>query len=325
MILSDKQALRKCIKQVIRQSETIDTVLFNPLTDDIGLEPMLKSIPGGERLRAGTGETPISDRAAEMYAAFNALGIPLNSFEEAGTQQKLYARETWIREILDVMPARNVLTVVPMNAPSTPANMDNRFVPLLRVEEEQVSIGRYGLNLEAEAGNIFETSVRLGTRQILLNGFREDFLHYCLLPLAEDHHLILHLCLDKGRELARLLQLMSGFPQAHCVIYMPDTAEEELISAAQERQRIYPVIRSLRNMEAAVSALGFRFHPLAGFSALPEQMLGRWIRIRDQLSDLMTEQYVKLARTGYELTSEAIEKDLSGFLCNNLQDFCGIE
>jgi hypothetical protein len=325
MILSDKQALRKCIKQVIRQSETIDTVLFNPLTDDIGLEPMLKSIPGGERLRAGTGETPISDRAAEMYAAFNALGIPLNSFEEAGTQQKLYARETWIREILDVMPARNVLTVVPMNAPSTPANMDNRFVPLLRVEEEQVSIGRYGLNLEAEAGNIFETSVRLGTRQILLNGFREDFLHYCLLPLAEDHHLILHLCLDKGRELARLLQLMSGFPQAHCVIYMPDTAEEELISAAQERQRIYPVIRSLRNMEAAVSALGFRFHPLAGFSALPEQMLGRWIRIRDQLSDLMTEQYVKLARPGYELTSEAIEKDLSGFLCNNLQDFCGIE
>lgn len=325
MILSDKQALRKCIKQVIRQSETIDTVLFNPLKDDIGLEPMLKSIPGGERLRAGTGETPISDRAAEMYAAFNALGIPLNSFEEAGTQQKLYARETWIREILDVMPARNVLTVVPMNAPSTPANMDNRFVPLLRVEEEQVSIGRYGLNLEAEAGNIFETSVRLGTRQILLNGFREDFLHYCLLPLAEDHHLILHLCLDKGRDLSRLLQLMSGFPQAHCVIYMPDTAEEELISAAQERQRIYPVIRSLRNMEAAVSALGFRFHPLAGFSALPEQMLGRWIRIRDQLSDLMTEQYVKLARTGYELTSEAIEKDLSGFLCNNLQDFCGIE
>lgn len=325
MILSDKQALRKCIKQVIRQSETIDTVLFNPLKDDIGLEPMLKSIPGGERLRAGTGETPISDRAAEMYAAFNALGIPLNSFEEAGTQQKLYARETWIREILDVMPARNVLTVVPMNAPSTPANMDNRFVPLLRVEEEQVSIGRYGLNLEAEAGNIFETSVRLGTRQILLNGFREDFLHYCLLPLAEDHHLILHLCLDKGRDLSRLLQLMSSFPQVRCVLYMPDTAEEELISAAQGRQRIYPVIRSLRNMEAAVSALGFRFHPLAGFSALPEQMLGRWIRVRDQLSDLMTEQYVKLARTGYELTSEAIEKDLSGFLCNNLQDFCGIE
>ena len=325
MILSDKQVLRRCVKQVVRHTEATDTVLFNPMEDDIGLEPMLKMVPGGERLRTERTGTPISENAAVLYAAFNALGIPLNNFEEAEIQQRSYIREAWIREILDVMPAGRVFAVVPMNAATNPSDMDNRFIPLLRVEESQVSPGRYGLNLEAEAGNIFETAVRLGTRQIYLNGFREDFLRYCLLPLSEDRHLVLHVSLDSARDAERLVRLMTGFPMAHCVVYAAEAAEPGVIAAAQGRQRILPVIRSVRNMDSALSLLGFRFHPLAGFSALPEQMLGRWVLTREQLLEVLLTHYIMLARSGYELTSEAIEEDLSDFFGKTLISFCGVE
>ena len=325
MILSDKQALRKCVKQVIRHTEVIDIILFNPLEDDIGIGPMLKSFPGGERLRTGDSGTPISGDASAMYAAFNALGISLNNFEEAESQQKSYSREGWLREILDVMPACRILTVVPMNSASSPAEIDNRFIPLLRVKEEQVCVGRYGLNLEAEAGNIFETAVRLGTRQIFLNGFREDFLRYCLLPLSEDRNLILHLQLDNAKDADRLVRLMSSFPGAHCVLYASASSEPGIIFSVQGRQRILPVIRSVRNIDTALSTLGFRFHPLASFSALPEQMLGRWLLMREHLYELIASHYVPLARSGYELNSEAIEKDLSGFLNGSFLSFCGLE
>ncbi|MBQ8092312.1 MAG: hypothetical protein IJ242_01875 [Clostridia bacterium] len=325
MILSDKQSLRKCVKMLVRHTETADIGCFNPFLDDLGVIPMLGSFPGGTHLAANSDQgTPITDGAATLYAAFDALGISLTNLEEADAQQKRYSREAWIREILDVMPAKCILLEVPVNTEQSPADMDNRFVPVVRVEQEQIKIGRYGYNLEAEAARMYENCVRFGTRQIKLNGYQEDFLRFCILPLCEDHNLILHIQMNNARDMERFVRLLQMFPAARCVVYASQDTEPALIHAASTRPRLFATVQAAENYDLALSCLGFRFLPQASFASLPEQMLGCWILKREQLYEVLSDRYLPLARAGYELTDEAIEADIKQLLSGNFLAFCGL-
>ncbi|MBQ7487542.1 MAG: hypothetical protein IJT77_08635 [Clostridia bacterium] len=325
MILSDKQSLRKCVKQIVRHAEIVDIAVFNPFEDDFGLSPMLGSFPGGAQLGRADQPTPITEGAAALYAAFDAVGISLSSLEDADTLQKSYSREAWLREILDVMPAKRVFIEVPMNASRNPSDMDNRFLPVLRVDPEQVQVGRYGISLENEAARIFETSVRLGTRQIKLNGYREDFLRYCLLPMAEDRDLVLHLSIETAKDAERFLRTFRQFPAAHCVLYPAREAETYLIHAVRGMARLLVSVTTPQNVDAAFSELGFSFLPQASFSTLPEEMLGRWIQRREQIHEILSDHYLPLARAGYELSDEIIEADIGRLFSGNFLTFCGIE
>jgi hypothetical protein len=53
-------------------------------------------------------------------------------------------------------------------------------------------------------------------------------------------------------------------------------------------------------------------------AVLPEQMLGRWLLAKEEIWQALCEIYLPLARTGYELSSEAIERDVRRILCDNL-------
>ena len=55
---------------------------------------------------------------------------------------------------------------------------------------------------------------------------------------------------------------------------------------------------------------------------MPEQMLGRWLLEKENIWQALCEAYLPLARTGYELESRAIERDVRRILSENLLSLC---
>lgn len=325
MIISDKQDLKKCVKKIVRHAAVSDThLVFNPTTDDVGIDALLSNVPGGRRLldEQGTEETLLSHDALSMYSALDALGLSVQHLEEARTLQESYSREGWIREILDIAPVRKVFIEFPFSQ-SVPAELsDDRFVPLVRIRPESVRITKYGINWKSEAEQIFEYAGTLGTRHLMVQGYHEQLLSYCVLPLCEDQGMILHLWFDSGKEIDRFIRLAQAFPSVRCILHAASQEEGHLIDAVPPSTRMMTVISNPNHYRDALAALGLSFLPFCSDEKMPEQMLGRWIINREYLIDALTDHYLILARAGYELTTERIERDIDRMLTVNLDAFC---
>lgn len=108
MVISDKQTLRRCVKQAVRRTEVVETLLyFDICNGEMGIKTLAETFSQSE------GSTPFQADAVAAYAAMEALDMPIDDMHRAALIQSGYTREAYLREILDVMHARRVLPACP--------------------------------------------------------------------------------------------------------------------------------------------------------------------------------------------------------------------
>ena len=325
MIISDKQALRRCLKQLVRHADVVEPYLdFDVENGEMGVAAMLSTWTGsvrqpGESLWLTGSTTPLTADAAAMFSALEALELPVHDLDRADMIQKTYTREAYLREILDVMHARCVLVRVPLEKAEAVHFDDDRLSPLLEVGDALFSPGRYGVPYEAAAGTIREAAAACQARHILAAEYDRDQLAYCLLPACEDDALTLHIHLETAEQIEAFADLLDGFAHVRAIVSAPEELEPKLIAAAERRMRMTVCLRSFDHLSLAFAKLGTRFVPYTSRAILPEQMLGRWTAAREILWQALCDVYLPLARSGYELTSDAIAEDVKKLLCGNIE------
>ncbi len=303
MVIGDKQALRRCVKQAVRRAEAVETMLdFDVCDGEMGVKALAKTMPSAE---AGT---PFQADAAAAFAALEALDMPSDDLPRAALIQSGYTREAYLREILDVMRAKRVFARVPFGKAEQATFDDDRIAPLLALPDDFFAPKRYGVDYAERAEAIMRAARCCGAKDIFPACFDENALRFCLMPLCEDEKLRLHMRLETEEQLECFLRLTDSFVGVHAVAFADEAVEPRLIEAAVTRRRL--LVRVNHHLALALSRLGTRFVPYASEAALPEQMLGRWITAREAIWPALCDAYLPLAKCGYPLTAEAIVKDV---------------
>lgn len=98
MMISDKQALRRYVKQIVRHAEVVETMLdFDVAHGEMGVEAMLgtcASLPRtpSELSSGRLTHTPLGEDAAAMFAALDALDLPVHDLSRSSANgAPLYA------------------------------------------------------------------------------------------------------------------------------------------------------------------------------------------------------------------------------------------
>ena len=160
----------------------------------------------------------------------------------------------------------------------------------------------------------------MDTFDIVLNTVSETALKYCLIPVCEDEHLVLHAHAENAEQMKILTEELRLHPTVRAIISVQENNEREMISKAVSLPNVLVQLRDTANIPYALQKLGTRFIPYASNAVLPEEMLGGWIYAKEALWQSMYEAYLPLARTGYELTRERIEADVEKLLCGNYEN-----
>lgn len=329
MTISDKQELRRCVKQLVRRAGVSEAFLdFDVAQGELGVAATLDlfarpaASPNDALLRAMAEQTPFDENAAAAFAAFDALGLPVHDLNRAQTLQQEYERAAYLREILDAMRARCVLVRVPLEDAGSAQFEDDRLEPLLCVEEKLFAPGRYGVDYASIARRIEEAASVCGAGNIRIERFDAQALRYCLLPLCQDNGCALHLHLNTAGEIATFAGLLADFDGVHALVDADSACERALIDAATACPQILVCLHGCDSMRYALSRLGTRFVPYAACAVQPEQMLGRWVSAREDIWQTLCEAYLPLARAGFELQSAAIERDVRRLMSENLLALC---
>ena len=327
MMISDKQELRRCVKQLVRRAEVCEASLdFDVHSGEIGVEAMLDTwahpaATPGEALRRATAEhTPFDADAAAMFAALDAMDLPVRDLDRAQAIAMEYERPAYLREVLDTMRAKCVLVRVSME--NAPRFEDDRLEPLLMVSGDLFVPGRYGVDYAGAAGTLAHGAQACGARNLLLDRFDEQVLCYCLLPLCQDNGYALHVQLRSCEEIDRFSLLLDAFDGVRALAGAQGTCALHLIDAAARRTRLLVCLNEPEYIGTALRTLGTRFVPYSAQAKLPEQMLGRWLLARESIWQALVNAYLPLARSGYELDSAAIERDVRRLLSGNLLALC---
>lgn len=303
MVISDKQTLRRCVKQAVRRAQVVETLLsFDVGRDEIGVRALTGILPKSQE------GTLLQADAAAVYAAMDALELPLDDMERAALIQSGYTREAYLREILDVMRAKRVFARVSVRDAQTTAFKDDRIAPLLTLPEDFFASGRYGVNYEKRVEELRIAAQSCGAKDILFERFDENALRFCLIPFCEDERLRLHVRLETHEQLDIFLKLLDDSTSVHALAFADEALETQLIEAAESRRRL--LVRVQKALPFAFAKLGTRFVPYASEASLPELMLGRWMMAREAIWPALCDAYLPLARCGYTLTSEAIAEDI---------------
>ena len=327
MIISDKQELRRCVKQLVRRAEVCEASPgFDMSGGEIGVEAMLDTwahpaATPGEALRCATAEhTPFAPDAAAMFAALDAMDLPLRDLDRAQAMVMEYERPAYLREVLDTMRAKCVLVRVHMDK-QTPLD-DDRLEPLLMASGDLFAPGRYGVDYAGAARKLADCAQACGARNLLLERFDAQTLRYCLLPLCQDSGFALHVQLRSCEEIDRFALLMDEFDGVRALARAQASCELHLIDAAAQRVRLLVCLSDFAHMNAALETLGTRFAAYSTQAKLPEQMLGRWTLARESIWQALANAYLPLARSGYTLESAAIERDVRRLMSGNLLALC---
>lgn len=329
MMISDKQELRRCVKQLVRRAEVCESDLsFDMARGELGVEPLLDlwtypSATPSETLRRTTAtETPFSRDAVAMFAALDAMDLPVQDLDRADRMQREYDRDAYLREILDTMRAKCVLVRVPFSCAAEAVFDDDRLCPLLIADHQLFVPGRYGVDYAMTAGRLLDAAHGCGARNILADCFDAEVLRFCLMPLCEDNGFSLHVALRTIEEIDCLVPMLDEFPGVRVLAHAPAAIEMRLIEAAARYPRLLVRLSDLSHIPQALSVLGTRFVPYSACAVQPEQMLGRWIGAKEAIWQSLAEAYLPLARAGYELQSAAIERDVRRLLSGNLLALC---
>lgn len=329
MIISDKQELRRCVKQLVRRADVCEASLcFDMEKGELGVGAMLDlwarpAMSPGQALERTTAEqTPFSSEAAAMFAALQAMDLPVHDLNRADLMQREYDRGDYIREILDTMRAKLVLCCVDMDNAAQVSFHDERMEPLLCVSQAPFVPSRYGTDYAAAAKQIADAAALCGARNIALTGFDEQALCYCLMPLCEDSGFVLHMHLASREEIERFALLLDRFDGVRALVSCRAEDQPSLIAAAAKRPRMLVCLTEMADVGLALRSLGTRFAAYSARAVLPEQMLGRWTLAKEQIWQALCEAYLPLARAGYPLESAAIERDVRRILSGNLLELC---
>ena len=325
MIISDKQELRRCVKQLVRRANVCEASLdFDVMHGGMGVQAMLDlwarpAATAGESLERTTAEqTPFSPDARAMFAALDAMDLPVKDLDRAEMLQKQYERADYLRELLDTLRAKCVMVRVCADQAGQITFDDERFEPLLVAWGEWFVPGRYGVDYAAAANLLAGAASQCGARNLVLDQFDAQALRYCLMPLCQDQGFSLHVHLKSEQEIAQFALLLDEFEGVRALVGAKKELHEFLVDTACTRVRMLTLLSGADQMGYALEKLGTRFAAYAAKAVLPEQMLGRWLLGKEQIWQQLCESYLPLARTGYELSSEAIERDVRRILCDNL-------
>ena len=325
MIISDKQELRRCVKQLVRRTNVCEASLdFDVNSGEVGVQAMLDlwarpaGTPGEALERTTADQTPFSPDARATFAALDALDLPVKDLNRADELQKQYDRADYLREVLDTLRAKCVLVRVGVNQVGQTAFADDRFEPLLVCDGEWFLPGRFGVDYAAAANLLAGAADACSARNLALDRFDLPALRYCLLPLCQDHGFALHVNLDSQQEIEQFALLLDEFEGVRALVSAKEELIPALVRAAKTRVRMLALVCDTAQIGFALSNLGTRFAAYSAKAVLPEQMLGRWLLAKEDIWQALCESYLPLARTGYELESSAIERDVRRILCDNL-------
>ena len=169
MVISDKQALRRCVKQAVRRAEVVESMLdFDILHGVLGVKPLLSMA-----VQPFEG-TPLGENAVAASAAMDALEMPFGDPARAELIQSGYTRDAYLREILDVMKAKRVLARVPMDKTQDIQYHDDRLAPLVAVSPDLFVPGRYGTDYRQCAESILESTGACDAQDILCLLYTSD-------------------------------------------------------------------------------------------------------------------------------------------------------
>lgn len=329
MIISDKQELRRCVKQLVRRASVCEASLnFDVIHGEVGVEAMLDlwarpALTPGEALERSVAEqTPFSLDARAMFAALDAMDLPVKDLDRAKAHVQEYERPAYLREVLDTLRAKCVLVRVPAARAAEAVFEDDRFETLLVPDGAWFVPGRYGVDYAEAARSIAEAAGACGARNIAMDCFDAHALRYCLLPLCQDMGYALHICLKTDEEAAQFALLLDEFEGVRALVRASESAQKRVIDEAASRVRMLVCLSGAQQLGYALTKLGTRLAAYCAEAALPEQMLGRWLLEKESIWQALCEMYLPLARTGYELESSAIERDVRRMLCDNLLLLC---
>lgn len=330
MIISDKQELRRCVKQLVRRADVCEAELdFDVMNGSVGVEAALDvwarpaSSPSESLQRTCADQTPFHPDAAAMFAAFDAMDLPVHDLDRASAMQRSYDRDAYLSELLDTMRAKLVLVRVPMASAAQVHFDDPRFCPLLAVDSALFVPGRYGTDYACAAASLAEVAALCHAVNIQADAFDAPAMRYCLLPVCQDHGFTLHVMLRTAQDIEEFSILLDLFDGVHAVVHASDGLERALIDAAAKRVRML-VCTDPVHIPYALGKLGTRFVPFAARASQPELMLGRWVCSKEAIWQTLADAYLPLARSGYELQSAAIERDIRRMLSQNLLTFCKV-
>lgn len=307
MEINDKQTLRRCVKQAVRRTEVVETLLnFDLCKGEMGVKILAETLPKGREC------TPFQTDAVAAYAAMDALELPAGDLRRAALIQSGYTREAYLREILDVMRAKRVLARISIRDAQNVSFEDDRITPLLALPDDFFLPGRYGADYAKRAEEIGFAAKACGAKDVLLDRFDGDALRFCLVPICEDAQLRLHIRITDEQELSIFLKLLDASDSLRALAFAGEDVEPMLIEAAVTRRRL--LVRTGGQIPLAIRKLGMRFVPYASEAMLPEQMLGRWIMAKEAIWPMLCDAYLPLARCGYPLTSEQIANDVQMLL-----------
>lgn len=313
MIVTDKQELRRCVKQAVRRAQVAETLLrFDVQAGSLGVDALMAALPP----RPGT---PFGMDGAAVYAALGALELPARDLASARSMQESYDRNAWLREVLDAMRAQRVLAVVPVGQAGNAAFEDDRISPMIEAEAALFAPGRYGVPFEAAARQLAGAVRACGARDVLAEGLGMDALRHTVLPVCEEERCVLHVSLEGEAQVCALDALLRDFPGVRAVAWAQGGAETLLIETAARQTGLLVRLTEMNHLPLALEKLGCRFLPYASGAALPELMLGRWLVAREQLWPLLADAYLPLARAGYPLDSQRIESDVNDLLTGSLK------
>lgn len=329
MMISDKQELRRCVKQLVRRADVCEASLsFDAAHGEIGVSALMDlwarqaATPGEALERTAAEQTPFIEDAAATFAALDAMDLPVRDLNRAQELQREYERDAYIREVLDTMRAKCVLIHVPMAQAAAAQYCDDRFMPLLDIDDSLFAPGRYGVDYAAAAARIAEAASLCGAKNVCIRGYDQHAIAYCVLPACQDEGLALHIHLKTKDEIDAFSAQLDQFDGVRALVSADETTERYLIDAAAQRVRMLMRLSDLSHIRLALSRLGTRFVPYSAEAVLPEQMLGRWQLAKEQIWQTLCEAYLPLARAGYELSSGAIERDVRRLLSGNLLGLC---
>ena len=329
MMISDKQELRRCVKQLVRRADVCEAGLsFDLARGEVGVAAVTDlwarqaATPGEAFERTTAEQTPFSEDAAAAFAALDAMDLPVCDLNRAQVLQNEYERSAYIREVLDTMRAKCVLLHVPFDRAAEAQFDDDRFEPLLDVGSSLFVPGRYGVDYAAAAGRIAEAAALCGARNIFCSGYDQQALAYCLMPVCQDAGLALHIHLRSAAEVNAFAEMLDQFEGVRALVSADAEAQACLIDAAAKRTRMLVLLSDLSYIRTALLKLGTRFVPYSAHAVLPEQMLGRWLLAKETIWQTLCDAYLPLARAGYELSSSAIERDVRRLLSGNLSALC---
>ena len=315
MVIRDKQTLRRCVKQAVRRAEVVETDLrFDVASGPLGVDGTLAS---------AAQSTPFHPDAAALCAALDALDLPVYDLRRAQAEIDAYDRGAYLRELLDAMRARRVYVRVPLERAGEAFFGDDRFEPLLQVDAEiAFRPGRYGVNYEQAVREIEAALGMCGARALLIENWSGDALRYALLPLCEDNGCRLHIALRDAEQAERLGEMLMQFPSVRVLAWAEgeDSAERALIALAAENPRVLVRLSGLQNLGLALETLGTRFLAYGAQADRMELTAGRWNCFKEKLFPLLAQAYLPLARSGYELTSEAVAGDVRRLMGGCIED-----